>query len=832
MGEAEKGTSSVNPKKKNTLLDDDIGKEFLSSWKSMSVTEDDAMDFSFNTISKGKKKTFNFENLDANFNLDGEFGKLSSFKVDMSDFDLSCSPQKVAKPKERSEGKSASGNRQGKQDPFGFSFDFNELDSFNFEPCLMKEEKNLNKNQSSKKEVSSDGIRGKGSRSNLIEGVGGVDDTITMELAASKSVPASKVESLGSGHASSMKDDCAAKIETSGNLINTRSSPENKAINNSEEERGQQSHFYESALSTELCAHPAMLHFPGQTPVQINSNRNAVPEGETEIFPGGTKLHITTSQKEDTNVNMMVGVGSHQENMTMRNSSVPHVTTSGSNNVGRNQSGSEISIGAVDDAKSTEDDLDIEDNSTSCDSRKATHDNEDHEENQNLTSKPPSAQLGRGMVLDIQMKNNQEFQIISDPVFDKLMLLNENEPRGFCSNALKKSNGSKPLLHQSSSFEIKSLSSGIRSTCPMKISAAAENGDHKNANDAQIGSRLCGNPVSIETESTKRKDILRGSEKNVQDHSNIKEGFNSDGLPSGCKLVGNSQSQLHYMEVTKREPIMLGHELKVKEQNPLGFQVSSSEKTNSSNQRSVNPKLLFSRTESTQKSNIISVEGSKPSPVEAGIVESDFSTWKLSKTLEGASKVSSNSKALKETNSQLSSEKNKNIQSHTAMDTNHPVNITENLLQLNLSLKRKANELPDADLVSLKPLKRLTKLHCESSDSKPLPGVVEEKVCIHENKVEHPTSELGSPQKVNVMELEISSLLENDGNVKKAEAYTKELEDICNMLKRKHEEAKEILLRAVVNNNKLLMLNHPIYEVKIRKVQKFAAELMSKELKA
>lgn len=63
---------------------------------------------------------------DANFNLDGEFGKLSSFKVDMSDFDLSCSPQKVAKPKERSEGKSASGNRQGKQDPFGFSFDFNE----------------------------------------------------------------------------------------------------------------------------------------------------------------------------------------------------------------------------------------------------------------------------------------------------------------------------------------------------------------------------------------------------------------------------------------------------------------------------------------------------------------------------------------------------------------------------------------------------------------------------------------------------------------------------------------------------------------------------------
>lgn len=38
---------------------------------------------------------------------------------------------------------------------------------------------------------------------------------------------------------------------------------------------------------------------------------------------------------------------------------------------------------------------------------------------------------------------------------------------------------------------------------------------------------------------------------------------------------------------------------------------------------------------------------------------------------------------------------------------------------------------------------------------------------------------------------------------------------ICNMLKKKHEEAKEILVRAVVNNNNLLMLNHPIYEAKI-----------------
>lgn len=264
----------------------------------------------------------------------------------------------------------------------------------------MKEEKNSNKNQDSKTEVSSDGIQSQGSQGNLVEGVGAVDDTITMELPASKSVPASRVESLVSGHASSMKDDCASKIVTSGNLIssyNARSSPENKALNNSAEERGQQGHLYESELSTELCAHPAMLDFPGQSSVQINSNRNTVPEGETESCPVGTRLHTTSSDK-DVNVNMMVGVGSYQENLTMRNSSIPHFTTTRSNNVGKNQSGSEISTGTVDGAQSAEDDLDIEDNSSSCVSRKATHDSEESKEKQNFTSKLPSATIGRSEI--------------------------------------------------------------------------------------------------------------------------------------------------------------------------------------------------------------------------------------------------------------------------------------------------------------------------------------------------------------------------------------------------------------------------------------------------
>uniref|UniRef100_A0ACD5VT23 Uncharacterized protein n=1 Tax=Avena sativa TaxID=4498 RepID=A0ACD5VT23_AVESA len=66
-----------------------------------------------------------------------------------------------------------------------------------------------------------------------------------------------------------------------------------------------------------------------------------------------------------------------------------------------------------------------------------------------------------------------------------------------------------------------------------------------------------------------------------------------------------------------------------------------------------------------------------------------------------------------------------------------------------------------------------------------------------------------------ISDLELPALLEDGGNVDKAEACRKELEDMCTLLKRKHTEAKELAVRAIVNNNMLLMLNHPMFEEKI-----------------
>ena len=47
----------------NLDTDEDIGDEFMNSWKSISVAEDDMVDFSFGTVSKGKNKAFDFGTL-------------------------------------------------------------------------------------------------------------------------------------------------------------------------------------------------------------------------------------------------------------------------------------------------------------------------------------------------------------------------------------------------------------------------------------------------------------------------------------------------------------------------------------------------------------------------------------------------------------------------------------------------------------------------------------------------------------------------------------------------------------------------------------------------
>ncbi|KAK9937281.1 hypothetical protein M0R45_014082 [Rubus argutus] len=301
-----------------------------------------------------------------------------------------------------------------------------------------------------------------------------------------------------------------------------------------------------------------------------------------------------------------------------------------------------------------------------------------------------------------------------------------------------------------------------------------------NAYDAQHGSKLLIAPVLIDKE-TKVSPVIPG-----------REGSDSYG-----------SEQIKYLK-----------DLSIQE-SPS----SSTEKPRIPSRQSVNPKLMLLSAEPMRNSKIITAGGNKLCPdKQPAQKKTDISTWKISRYDAfiidslfqniGGNKSSLNDAPQKQVKSQRSSEQNK---------------------ELDGNVELKTAQIVDRSLASLNPLKRLSLSPRETRNFKePSKGAVEEQVGMHENHLESntksPTSSLGSPCMVYIMELEIPSAMETDENVEKAGAYTKELEDICNMLKKKHEEAKEILVRAVVKNNNLLMLNHPIYEAKnIHEVQKFAA---------
>ncbi|XP_024168983.1 uncharacterized protein At4g18490 isoform X1 [Rosa chinensis] len=790
MAEPSKGkSSSADQKKRSSFLDEEIGDDFLSSWKSMSVMKDDGMDFSFDTGAKSKKKVFDFDKLDMDFNLDGDFNKISSFKMDMSDFDfssppkkdaktkevdtsdldLSSPPKKAAKTKERSEEEPSTGSRQGKQDHFKFSFDFNELDSFDLDSTLSRREKS-SKNQDSSKEVVSDGAGCEGSKVDLAEGISKLDGV-------SETVATSKIDTVlvDPGNTNSM-NDCASESETSGNFeLPPGPRCQEQIMSESIEESNQQSDLPEKAMSIESYAEQTTHDLPAE--LVVDSDGDAGVDGKYD--------------------KMLIGDGPNHEDSPLKNSSPLDIGSLGSGD--RSMSGSDTLTENDEPAKGS---LDNGEALTTLVSRKTSHDIKSIKGTQNSTLKLP---------LSTQA---------SESTVGKVTLRKESGAAEFCSKISKRLDDTGPRLYQPPLIGAKSLLSGNNKIGSMYLNPVIEKGVSVNTSDAQHGSKLLTTPVLFDKE-TKVRPVIAG-----------REDSDSEGVPKGSKLVGSPQ--LCDKEVTEREPVV-GSEQR-KNLKDLRIQLSpssSTEKTSKPSSQSVKPNIMLPSVQPLRNSKIITSEGNKRCPDKPAQKKTNMSSWIFSKNI-GGNKLSLNAAPQKEVKSQESSEKNKELQGNVETETRKIVGGSEKMPQ-NLPLKRKTFEGLNPGLASLKPLKRLSLSPRETRNfTEPSKGTVEQ-VCTHENhleiKTKSPSSRLGSPCMVNLMELELPSM-ETDENVEKAEAYTKELEDICNMLKKKHEEAKEILVRAVVNNNNLLMLNHPIYEAKIHKVKKFAAELASKELQA
>ncbi|TXG47525.1 hypothetical protein EZV62_026819 [Acer yangbiense] len=742
MAESREGTSaSVNPKEKKSLIDDEIGQDFLSSWKSMSVTQDDAMDFNFDPVPSGKKKKFNFEKLDMDFNLDADFNKLSSFKVDMPDLDFLSPSEKTAKPKERTEDSSSSrGNSQGKKDRFSFSFDFNDEDFANdaqFGSKLM-----------------------------------GSSKSVTREIANDEPVLLRSKENI--------KD-----------LINIREDFNFDGVQNTSKVIGNLRPLDEQGIQGE--------------PTLLRSEKNAgedLLENHEQIGsqPGGNSKS-PARELTDSEPGFMISENNVKNVNDIREGSNSDGVQNGSQLVGELRSlDKQVIQGEPDMLRS--------------------------EKNSGEDLHANDVQIGsQSMGNETRLCRFRIQAIINAEMTDPYTILNRE---AFESDG--EQNGSKLVGdvrlqdNQAAKGESVMPESENNTGELTKTEAVLEEREKNDKNLSNIRSQekeaTSGKPVQLRSEKnslelTKTEAVLEEREKNDKNLSNIRKGFNVDGVRNGSNVVGNSRSQ--EKEATSGKPVQLRSE-----KNSL-FQVNPSSSTEkiakSSAQASRNSKFVISSMESTQNMKNNSVEG-----IKIGKRTPELFSLKNLRTV-GANRDLPNPTVPRQNNSLRNSEQNTKLAGNTTSKIAHPVSGTEKQKPLTPTLKRKISEESNADLVSLKPPKRLSESPKESRSIKEYSGrAVEEETSNNENQAQsktknvfhdQPTSSAEVSREINMTELEIPLAMENDGNVEKAEAYTKELEDICNMLKKKHEEAKELLVRALVNNNNLLMLNHPIYEEKI-----------------
>ncbi|ESW25698.1 hypothetical protein PHAVU_003G057800 [Phaseolus vulgaris] len=815
MTEQHKESSTADSKEKKTSQGDEIGKEFLSSWKSMSMEDDDAIDFGFDTVSKGKKKPFDFEKMDLNFNLDGEFGKISSFKLDMSDLDFTCPPKKNSQSKDKKG--EVSGAKRGKQDEFNFNFDFNELDSFNLDSSFMQVDTTSNSNPR-KKVVNNEGSDeecAKRPKSNTDEGVRASNDSTAVKSHAPEGVETFKVETkVGNlGNLVSKQDGSVSNISSSGNLdMQERDLPEKENLTESISEQVIDMPCSEAVGQSDSEQHTISDQ---HTEVISSGTRESGVSGDkqeithrttyqcTEMFSSGTREINVSGDTQEIN-DKATNMKPDTVDLQLEPSSSHHITKSD------NSVGEAITLGR--NAQGVTNDPEPENRYTSYENinkSDALKEISCHNDNKETTS-----------VCHLAPAN-------SKCVVEKMVLIKDNKLHDMQSSMFSTPEGNRSLK-QSSTVGTKGISLGNKKNTEMVLGSITQKRENLRPKDTKFGSKMAADSLTDSSKLMKDAAALLGNKDDLRSSSDTREGIVSDVTPCSGTLAGNKQSFCE--EVNNSKITVLERAMPNKDVNMLSSQVNLSCLTDKpaiiTNQVvSVNSQPEASGKESSQKSRITSVEGNK-------LTLKNFKVTPALSSLK-TSRILTTSLHQKETNSIVSSGQSIQIQGITRSKNDNPIDINNNKKPSTPFLKRKTIEVSEADFTSLRSLKRISQSLSKSRDSKELSEEVIGEVESMPNNLLYKQSNSGlkSPPEIKVMEVEIpdsSKHMEDNSNVEKAEAYMKELEDICSMLKKKHEEAKDLLVRAIVNDNNLLMLNHPIYEEEIRKVQKFASQLMSK----
>ncbi|XP_010434524.1 PREDICTED: uncharacterized protein At4g18490-like isoform X2 [Camelina sativa] len=792
--------SSTDTQEKDLMLDKDMEKD---TWNFKSMTDDDPMDFGFDSPAKNKKNAFK---LDMGFDLGGDFGNLSSFKMDMPDFDFSSPAKKTTKTKESSDDKSSENSKQ-KKNPFAFSYDFNALDDFDLgsSPPLKKGNKTMSTNMdceeiSAKRKIDkSDDLDFDLDLSITRQAPSKAKTDVQVKASAEKENQGSKTTATMVVDSSTHSDQ--ATLESMENLEAVES-PQGPSLKTSTTHTMpvQPQSINTSPLKTSCSmveekdeprplnetAAPSPLHASETAHTAVS--RGTSP-GIHEIYRPGTKEDCAKDLEQNANNKMISTMDSSYEK-----------TEQTSANISSQLCSDKIEHQQEEMSTHTQAEIPDHTNGTLC----------DPDRRRSLTTFSGNIPPGTRPNQNAQVEDLSG-KLPLDPSHSELGINNLRAMQNKDSGLIRSKFFKKPEKPQSHVLESSSIQSEIQPVGRERIGSnlIPSNDRRHDTKDALPGSKTRSCPIElVNTDSEKNAanpNPTSSYEKKIhKDHSNSKTVENVAGQMDHLKLQAKN---------TTREKSIL--------------QINISSKLDASSLTQKLSKHLSSGAESLQKSKIVSLERPK-----LGNIISDLRAVKTQRTI-GVNKDQTSSAVQPEVGSSINKERITEAPVEKSSEIQHlaPRDKTQ-ILHCPSSLKRKADE--DADRSWKPQLKRFSMSPRENRNVEELTHrAVQGKFSSQESRIDNNTTKelvKESPrtkshyQNINMANLEIP-ITENADNIEKAEAYTKELDNICNILKKKHEEAKELLVRAVVNNNKLLMLNHPLYEDKIRLVQKFAAKL-------
>ncbi|CAN1327345.1 Uncharacterized protein At4g18490 [Linum perenne] len=789
---------AADRKEKKSLLDDEIGDEFLGSWKKMSVPEDDSMDFNFEAVPKGNKKAFNFGNLDMDFNLDGDFDKLSNFKVDMADLDFSSPSEDASKPKENLKGGSSSGHPKGKLDPFGFSFDFNGMDDFNIDGNLTKGDKASGKHSEKKRgsmkdsewhdpKIVIDGGTNR-SESSQTEQCPPPERPINERVktaVASKGIENSlsrddsrRPEALGdhADHAAKNVTEEIVGVTSEGTNQESPSSNEGLSTNqgNPSSDEGlstdQGNPSSDEGVPIDRCAEFALQSTLSQSPTGSAS----IQDTTSDVLPMVDCLDsgVDTKSEAEQNPNgriMYGGMSVNDDNQLSK--SAPPCTNDQDVKKGENK---EIFFeSAAEDTRESEPvENDIHAEAISTETRS----------------------LGKSNGCNVTEDNHQSSYLVStekEPATDKVAVTKEEDTRVVRSRFFRKSGDFKPSL----------ASPGVKTSLFGSSGFALRqlNRPETMTHNVQTGRNLGGQVKLLSSELKKPVPGPLGGGKNVKSTVNVSKGLKDDGVqkistPTDTAILPDKVIAIEEPGVLKSES---------NRKNPAAnWSIDKMPKLNI--QRSLNSSVAALSMKTIHNSKIIPVKAPKfdkqmPSLSRDTEVSRDQPNVPI-KTLKGISK-------------------NIGSQQNATSQIAHPV--TEE--QRKKSLKRNS-EAFSADLMPLNPRKRISPSRDTSRQFEDkTEGIAEEQVQISNSEVANESgsmlhdstiSGLIIPKEVNLEKPEISLTVEID-RVQMAAEYGRKLDELCNKLRKMIEHTKELSVRSIVNNNRLLLLNHPMLDEKI-----------------